>query len=73
MMMASEAKLFIPLNITNGLGAGMIWPAIYALVADLYGREQRGTVPVGQARTARACAAGFDLDCYPLLGRGYEH
>ncbi len=44
MMMASEASLFIPLNIVNGFGAGMIWPAIYALVADLYGREERGTV-----------------------------
>ncbi len=44
MVMANSANLFIPLSVINGLGAGMIWPAIYALVADLYGREQRGVV-----------------------------
>ncbi len=44
MVITNTPNLFIPFSIVNGLGAGMIWPAIYALVADLYGREQRGTV-----------------------------
>lgn len=44
MVAANDPNLFVPINILNGLGAGMIWPAIYALVADLYGRAQRGTV-----------------------------
>lgn len=44
MMSAGDANLFIPLNLVNGIGAGMVWPAMYALVANLYGRDQRGTV-----------------------------
>lgn len=44
MSAAGDANAFIYLNIVNGLGAGMIWPSIYALVADSYGPENRGTV-----------------------------
>jgi MFS family permease len=44
MALANDPNSFIPLNVVNGLGAGMIWPPIYALVADSYGREQRGTL-----------------------------
>ncbi|MGB8646101.1 MAG: MFS transporter [Anaerolineae bacterium] len=44
MVFANDPNLFIPLNVVNGLGAGMIWPPIYALVADRYERDQRGTV-----------------------------
>lgn len=44
MMFVGDAFDFIPINIVNGIGAGMIWPAIYSMVADAYGREQRGTV-----------------------------
>ena len=36
--------LFLFLNIVNGIGAGCIWPAIYAGVADAYGRERYGLV-----------------------------
>jgi MFS family permease len=36
--------LFLALNAINGLGAGCIWPAIYAAVADAYGRERYGLV-----------------------------
>ena len=34
--------LFLALNAVNGIGAGCIWPAIYAAVADAYGRERYG-------------------------------
>jgi MFS family permease len=44
MVFANEPNVFILLNIVNGFGAGMIWPSVYALVADLYGSTQRGTV-----------------------------
>ncbi len=36
--------LFLALNAINGIGAGCIWPAIYAAVADAYGRERYGLV-----------------------------
>ncbi len=36
--------LFLALNAVNGIGAGCIWPAIYAAVADAYGRKQYGLV-----------------------------
>ena len=34
--------LFLALNAVNGIGAGCTWPAIYAAVADAYGRERYG-------------------------------
>ena len=37
-------ELFLVLNAINGIGAGCIWPAIYAAVADAYGRERYGLV-----------------------------
>ncbi|MBI5032021.1 MAG: MFS transporter [Chloroflexi bacterium] len=37
-------SLFLFLNIVNGIGAGCIWPAIYAGIADVYGRERYGLV-----------------------------
>jgi DHA1 family multidrug resistance protein-like MFS transporter len=36
--------LFLALNAVNGIGAGCTWPAIYAAVADAYGRERYGLV-----------------------------
>ncbi len=36
--------LFLALNALNGIGAGCIWPAIYAGVADAYERERYGLV-----------------------------
>jgi MFS family permease len=36
--------LFLALNALNGIGAGCIWPAIYAGVADAYARERYGLV-----------------------------
>lgn len=36
--------LFLALNAINGVGAGCIWPAIYAAVADAYGRARYGLV-----------------------------
>ncbi len=36
--------LFLALNAVNGVGAGCIWPAIYAAVADAYSRERYGLV-----------------------------
>lgn len=38
------SALFLALNAVNGIGAGCIWPAIYAAVADAYGRERYGLV-----------------------------
>lgn len=35
---------FLVLNAVNGIGAGCIWPAIYAGVADAYERERYGLV-----------------------------
>ncbi|MGE5263362.1 MAG: MFS transporter, partial [Acidobacteriota bacterium] len=37
-------EMFLLLNVVNGIGAGCIWPAIYAAVADAYRREQYGLV-----------------------------
>ncbi len=39
-----SATVFLALNAINGIGAGCIWPAIYASVADAYGRERYGLV-----------------------------
>ncbi|MDE3087810.1 MAG: MFS transporter [Chloroflexota bacterium] len=36
--------LFLALNAVNGVGAGCIWPSIYAAVADAYGRARYGLV-----------------------------
>lgn len=36
--------IFLTLNVINGIGAGCIWPAIYAGVADAYPREKYGLV-----------------------------
>jgi DHA1 family multidrug resistance protein-like MFS transporter len=36
--------LFLALNAVNGMGAGFTWPAIYAAVADAYGRDRYGLV-----------------------------
>jgi MFS family permease len=36
--------LFLALNAVNGIGAGCTWPAIYAAVADAYGRDRYGLV-----------------------------
>ena len=36
--------LFLALNAVNGIGAGFTWPAIYAAVADAYGRDRYGLV-----------------------------
>ncbi|MCL4395999.1 MAG: MFS transporter [Chloroflexi bacterium] len=37
-------SLFLALNALNGIGAGCVWPAIYAAVADSYERERYGLV-----------------------------
>jgi MFS family permease len=39
-----SSALFLALNAVNGIGAGFTWPAIYAAVADAYGRERYGLV-----------------------------
>jgi DHA1 family multidrug resistance protein-like MFS transporter len=44
MMRVEDTRLFLLLNALNGLGAGCIWPAIYAGVADTYRRSQRGLI-----------------------------
>ena len=44
MMRVQDAHVFLLLNAVNGLGAGCIWPAIYAGVADTYQRSQRGLI-----------------------------
>jgi DHA1 family multidrug resistance protein-like MFS transporter len=44
MMVVRSPRYFVLLNGLNGLGAGCIWPAIYAGVADTYGRRQRGLI-----------------------------
>lgn len=44
MMKAQTPHTFLLLNGLNGLGAGCIWPAIYAGVADTYRRAQRGLI-----------------------------
>ncbi len=40
----ASPALFLALNAVNGIGAGCTWPAIYAAVADAYGRERYGLV-----------------------------
>jgi MFS family permease len=35
---------FLIWNAINGIGAGCIWPAVYAAIADAYGRERYGLV-----------------------------
>ncbi len=44
MMGVTSPRTFLLLNGLNGLGAGYIWPAIYAGVADTYRRSQRGLI-----------------------------
>lgn len=44
MPFASSPFVFLALNVVNGIGAGCIWPAIYAGVADAYPREKYGLV-----------------------------
>jgi DHA1 family multidrug resistance protein-like MFS transporter len=44
MMRVQDAHVFLLLNALNGLGAGCIWPAIYAGVADTYRSSQRGLI-----------------------------
>jgi DHA1 family multidrug resistance protein-like MFS transporter len=44
MMRVTNAYTFLLLNGLNGLGAGCIWPAIYAGVADTYQRSERGLI-----------------------------
>ncbi|MBI3742653.1 MAG: MFS transporter [Chloroflexi bacterium] len=39
-----SAQFFLALNAINGIGAGCIWPALYAAVADLYGKTRYGLV-----------------------------
>lgn len=36
--------LFLALNALNGIGAGCIWPSVYAAIADAYARERYGLV-----------------------------
>jgi MFS transporter, DHA1 family, multidrug resistance protein len=44
MMQTRDTTLFLLLNVVNGLGAGCIWPSIYASVADRYGPGRRGLI-----------------------------
>lgn len=44
MMDVQSPRTFLLLSGLNGLGAGCIWPAIYAAVADTYQRSQRGLI-----------------------------
>jgi MFS family permease len=44
MMQTLDHTTFLLLNVLNGLGAGCIWPAIYASIADQYGKGQRGLI-----------------------------
>lgn len=44
MMRVDDPRTFLLLNGLNGLGAGCIWPAIYAGVADRYRPRQRGLI-----------------------------
>lgn len=44
MMQTRDHNTFLLLNVVNGLGAGCIWPAIYASIADRYGKGQRGLI-----------------------------
>jgi len=40
----ASPTLFLLLNAINGIGAGCIWPTIYAAIADAYARERYGLV-----------------------------
>ena len=44
MMQTHDTALFLLLNVVNGLGAGCIWPSIYASIADRYGPGRRGLI-----------------------------
>ena len=44
MMQTRDTALFLLLNVVNGLGAGCIWPSIYASIADRYGPGRRGLI-----------------------------
>jgi len=44
MPQVESSMLFLALNAINGIGAGCVWPSIYAAVADTYGRERYGLV-----------------------------
>ncbi|MCA1554532.1 MAG: MFS transporter, partial [Chloroflexi bacterium] len=44
MMQTQDQDMFLALNAINGIGAGCIWPAIYASIADRYGKGQRGLI-----------------------------
>ncbi|MBI5876709.1 MAG: MFS transporter [Chloroflexi bacterium] len=44
MMQVRDPGLFLLLNAVNGLGAGCIWPSIYASIADRYGPGRRGLI-----------------------------
>ncbi len=44
MARVESPALFLALNAINGIGAGCIWPSIYAAVADAYSRERYGVV-----------------------------
>ena len=44
MMQTREQNFFLLLNAVNGVGAGCIWPAIYASIADHYGKGRRGLI-----------------------------
>jgi MFS family permease len=39
---AASPEMFLALNAVNGIGAGFIWPSIYAAIAGAYGRERYG-------------------------------
>src|SRR5947209_18382225 len=41
MMQTREQNFFLLLNAVNGVGAGCIWPAIYASIAGHYGKGRR--------------------------------
>ena len=44
MLRVQDPRTFLLLNGLNGLGAGCIWPAVYAGVADTYRRSERGLI-----------------------------
>jgi len=44
MLRVADPRTFLLLNALNGLGAGCIWPAVYAGVADTYRRSERGLI-----------------------------
>lgn len=41
---ANTIPTLVAVSILNGIGAGMIWPTMYALLADMYGRKRRGLI-----------------------------